>query len=268
MFWFITENCDNAGVWEPDYGMVNFCLKRDVDWEAVRAEFGDRVKEIRGGKWWLTRFVLFQCGELKEGCAPHRTVIALLKKHGISLRDPWITGEGLPAAPEPPFPVRPAPNGATAGLPGLGAAPAAAQDPLLEALAAAQGVDLRRASPSERARLQKAAGDIRRAEPEASPERVHGAARAWKRKHTTPVTAMTIASHWAELTPALPTPEDILRVMRESEQLERDEARLLTFMRDVGDGRMVGRDDLTEEQAEEARQLQDRVTARRRALIT
>ena len=82
-FLFVADSCDNAGVWDPNFQMANFCLKRDVDWDAVKTEFGERLHVLPSGKWHLTKFVSFQCGELHPESRPHAFVIKLLEKHGI-----------------------------------------------------------------------------------------------------------------------------------------------------------------------------------------
>lgn len=267
VWWFITEKCDNAGVWDPDYAMVNFCIKRDVDWESVLAEFGDRVKKIRGGKWWITRFVLFQCGELREACPPHKMIIALLGKHGISVNDPWITGEAY-SEMEVPLPPRPAKH-ATAELPGLERPrPGRAADLIFEALAAVTGIDLKRLTPSARAKLNKATSEIRGAEPDVTPERIQIAAKAWPKKYKdATMTAMAIASHWSELTPAKPSAEQIAARKKMQADLADHEAslaKLLTTHPDSGQNIPFGH--ATAEDLAEIRRLQGLIDGIKKAL--
>jgi hypothetical protein len=82
-FWYITENCDGAGVWDPNKRLANFCFTRDLDWDQVKTELGDRIEVLPSGKWHLTRFVDFQYGVLSPECRPHAFVIKLREKHGI-----------------------------------------------------------------------------------------------------------------------------------------------------------------------------------------
>ncbi len=91
VFFYFLDNCDGAGVWEPDLSMVNFCLKRDVEWDRVWSEFGDRVTRLPSGKLWMRKFIQFQYGILTESCAPHRTIIALVHKHGLTLEKGIVT---------------------------------------------------------------------------------------------------------------------------------------------------------------------------------
>lgn len=109
VYWYLKENCDAAGVWEPDFKLVNFTFERDIDWpqakEQLTASFnGDhpRVEILGNGKWYLTRFVIFQNGKLSEECFPHRKVIELLGKHG--LLNHWSIVGLLPTTLPPTLP--------------------------------------------------------------------------------------------------------------------------------------------------------------------
>jgi hypothetical protein len=82
-FLYVVDNCDAAGVWDPDYDLANFTIGREINWPGVLADLGDRVSCLHNGKWHLTRFVEFQYGELVEECRPHAKVLALLKAHEI-----------------------------------------------------------------------------------------------------------------------------------------------------------------------------------------
>lgn len=91
VYWFIKDNCDAAGVWEPNFKMVNFTFERDIEWETVKFQMtapfnGDspRVEILPNGKWYLTRFVAFQYGKLSDDCFPHRKILDLIEKHGLS----------------------------------------------------------------------------------------------------------------------------------------------------------------------------------------
>lgn len=91
VFFYFLDNCDAAGVWEPDLAMVNFCLKRDIEWDRVWGEFGDRVVRLENGKLWMRKFIEFQYGKLTEACAPHRTIIALVNRHGLTIDKGTVT---------------------------------------------------------------------------------------------------------------------------------------------------------------------------------
>lgn len=83
-FWYITETCDGAGVWDPNEKMAEFSIGKKIDWEKVYREFGSKMRRLPCGKLYLVNFVVFQYGELTETCKPHLKVMKLLQQHGIS----------------------------------------------------------------------------------------------------------------------------------------------------------------------------------------
>lgn len=82
-FIYVVDNCDAAGVWDPDYDLADFTIGEKVAWPTIIEAFGERLELLPDGKWHLTRFVEFQYGELTEDCRPHAKVMQLLRAHGI-----------------------------------------------------------------------------------------------------------------------------------------------------------------------------------------
>lgn len=80
---YIFDNCDAAGVFDPNLLLADFCIGAPVNWESFLAAVGDRVAVLGNGKWHLTRFIGFQYGTLSADCKPHLNVLRLLKGHGI-----------------------------------------------------------------------------------------------------------------------------------------------------------------------------------------
>lgn len=83
LYKYLCDNCDNAGVWKLNKRLAEFQIGEKIDWDRVPELFGGRLYVISDGKWWLTKFIPFQYGELKETCKPHKKVIELLKSHEI-----------------------------------------------------------------------------------------------------------------------------------------------------------------------------------------
>lgn len=82
VFWvYLLDNCDNAGIWEPNWPLVNFHIPGFVLSQEI---LKDRIVEIKGGKWFIPKFIEFQYGELKEDCKPHLSVLRTLVKYGLS----------------------------------------------------------------------------------------------------------------------------------------------------------------------------------------
>lgn len=83
-FWFyLIHRCDNAGVWEGDFEAASFMVGSHIS-EKDMDHFGDRVKPLKNGKWFLTTFVEFQYGKLSTDCRAHIPVFQSIKKHNLS----------------------------------------------------------------------------------------------------------------------------------------------------------------------------------------
>jgi hypothetical protein len=237
---YMLDAADNAGVFDPDWRLAAFSIKKDIDWDAVLEELGNRIERLKNGKIFLTRFILFQYGEISPACAPHRNVLDPLKKHGIDLKHVYRDRSDDPA------PARAAESGNLFDF--KPAKAERARDFIFEALAEIQGTDIERMSPQERGRLNKQAKELREIEPHVTADRIRLAAKAWKRKgYSAPATAATILSHWSELTPA---PESTA-VLAERERIE---VRLLELSQPAGKGR-AARSDLSSEELAEYERL-------------
>jgi hypothetical protein len=83
LFWFyILDNCDNAGLWEYDLEVASFFVGKSLNELDVKTVFSERIIEIEG-KWFIPKFIEFQYGELNENSIPHKSVINKLKKYNL-----------------------------------------------------------------------------------------------------------------------------------------------------------------------------------------
>lgn len=83
---WLCDNCDNAGVVDPDMELLTFQIGQPVKPDHF-AELGDRLQKLANGKWWIPKFVRFQFGELSTGSLVHKSVISLLKSHTCLPKD-------------------------------------------------------------------------------------------------------------------------------------------------------------------------------------
>lgn len=115
---YICDNCDNAGVWEPNFSLAEARIfggkKASIDWDAFRKSAGDRL-EVLGERWWLRKFIAFQISSVlnphgeKRKNFPHSKVIELLHRHGLTKKyaavEMQVFGrtnlEDLPELPSP-----------------------------------------------------------------------------------------------------------------------------------------------------------------------
>jgi hypothetical protein len=85
-FWnYINDNCDNVGVWEPDFESAEFFIGGAIDWNAYPSKCNDNIFVLTNGKWWLVNFCDLQYGRLDESSQsrPIKGYISLLKSHGL-----------------------------------------------------------------------------------------------------------------------------------------------------------------------------------------
>ena len=112
----ITAECDNVGLWSPDFEAADFYIGSAVDWEMLPEKVNGNVQVLDSGKWWLPDFCLFQHPDLdpESSSMPILSYVKLLRKHGL-----WeaylerketlsngqaIEAESAPISPEPPDP--------------------------------------------------------------------------------------------------------------------------------------------------------------------
>ena len=82
-FWqYLCDNCDCAGIWDPNYGLASYMIGEQVSREDL-ALYGERLELLPDGKIWIVGFVAFQYGELSDDCKPHAAVIKRLKSAGL-----------------------------------------------------------------------------------------------------------------------------------------------------------------------------------------
>lgn len=84
--WFyITENCDNVGVWDADYELAEFQIGAKIDWDVFINKTNGNIEKLENGKLWLIDFVQFQHGdfEINSNNKAHLSYVALLKKHNL-----------------------------------------------------------------------------------------------------------------------------------------------------------------------------------------
>lgn len=86
-FWYyFTEHCDGAGVWEPDFELVHTFIGKKIEQNIAFDLFNKgktRVIVLDNGDWYIPDFISFQCGELSDTCPAHKPIFKLLQKHNL-----------------------------------------------------------------------------------------------------------------------------------------------------------------------------------------
>lgn len=88
LWYYLCDNCDNAGIWKVDFGMAEFKIRCKYDYKETlsvlnsdRMEGEFRVLELMGGRYWfIYGFYSFQWGKAKDNSVL-RGVHNTLMKH-------------------------------------------------------------------------------------------------------------------------------------------------------------------------------------------
>lgn len=84
--WFyIKDQCDNVGVWEPNTRLAEFIIGSQLDWDKFQKKCNENIYVMDNGKWWLVDFCRFQHPDLDPDSAsrPIQSYIKELKKHEL-----------------------------------------------------------------------------------------------------------------------------------------------------------------------------------------
>jgi len=82
LFWlYLLDNCNHAGIWQVNWPLVKFHIK---GYRFNPATFEGRIKSVNHSKWYISKFVDFQYGNLNPSNRAHQSVLSLIEKEGAS----------------------------------------------------------------------------------------------------------------------------------------------------------------------------------------
>lgn len=84
---YIKDDCDNAGVWIPDFKVASICIGRKVKEETARELFAGKIFIMDSGNWLLPTFITDVLGfaDLNEKDRFQKSIIELLSKHFLEI---------------------------------------------------------------------------------------------------------------------------------------------------------------------------------------
>lgn len=82
---FICDRCDQAGVWNADFGTASFMIGAPVTETELVKHFGAKLKKISETEYWIPTFIEFQCGTLSLKSPAHKPIFKLIEKHKLKL---------------------------------------------------------------------------------------------------------------------------------------------------------------------------------------
>lgn len=83
-FFYLMTDCDHAGIWNVELDVAELRIGESLNEKEVLNVFGEKIIVFDDGKkWFIPSFIKFQYGELRESVNAHKSVIRLLKFHGL-----------------------------------------------------------------------------------------------------------------------------------------------------------------------------------------
>lgn len=105
LYIFILCDCDNAGMWGPDFQIASIYIDQKLDRETARKNFAGKFIELKNGKWFFPDFIQWQYPKGLSAKNPaHTKIIFELQK--LDLIDENLLLKGTPQSPPgvPPSP--------------------------------------------------------------------------------------------------------------------------------------------------------------------
>lgn len=82
---FLTERCDQSGVWEPNWQLATIYIGENVSANDLSA-FGKQIEILDSGKVFIPDFINFQYGRISESSPAHNPVFRAIEKNKLSNR--------------------------------------------------------------------------------------------------------------------------------------------------------------------------------------
>ena len=103
---YLRDNCDQAGIWDGDFGLMSFQIGEKVSKEECESHFGpDRFSAIGEGKYLLPGFIPFQYGNLSASNKAHSGILKRVESvrvRRLSIDPPErVSGESRESPPTP-----------------------------------------------------------------------------------------------------------------------------------------------------------------------
>jgi len=79
---WLLDNCDHAGVIDPDWELASFQIGEEVG-EEVLAELESRVETLPEGALFIPKYMVFQYKTLSRSCLAHKPAFESIEKHNL-----------------------------------------------------------------------------------------------------------------------------------------------------------------------------------------
>lgn len=81
---YLCDNCDHAGIWDADMGLMSFQLNEPITLAELVTAFGEKVVAFDSNKkLWVVSFFDFQYGTSKEGFRAKQSALDILRRYSL-----------------------------------------------------------------------------------------------------------------------------------------------------------------------------------------
>lgn len=85
LVWFyLLDNCDHAGIWPADFGLLSYQMGFSVKPFELKNWFEDKITQFADDKYYIPSFVEFQYGNLNPNNRVHKSILERVEKEGAS----------------------------------------------------------------------------------------------------------------------------------------------------------------------------------------
>lgn len=80
---YLLDECDHAGIWKVNFRKAQFMVGESLEPSEVMRYMGDRIRRIDDAYWFVTKFIRFQYGMLRND-RMSLSALSILEKHGLT----------------------------------------------------------------------------------------------------------------------------------------------------------------------------------------
>jgi hypothetical protein len=80
---YLLDECDHAGIWKVNFRKAQFMIGEHLEPSEVIRYMGDRIRKVDDAYWFVTKFIRFQYGMLRND-RMSQSALSILEKHGLT----------------------------------------------------------------------------------------------------------------------------------------------------------------------------------------
>jgi len=212
---WIIDNCDHAGICDANPRLMSAMIGEPIDGAELLRVMQGRVECPKPGKWFVTKFIVFQYGEeLNPQNSAHKGVINKLRAVGIQCPVKLLDSPCKAPTKGLPSPCQGAQDKDKDKDKDSGKA--RARNPVIDVLACIDGSQLDEITGPAWAAAGKALSQIKAVTPDVTPDEIRRRSANYRTKYRdATISPLALAKHWAALNSGSDRPKEKIAVWGE-----------------------------------------------------